>query len=134
MIHNLSWIQNINESYPIVDAHLADRTSRAQALNSNAPSDTPQQKQQPQDEPSGLPSTLEALNVTRADLSEAQRSRSDLQNRLDHVTSDLEKLGKRSGYDQRRISALDKERIQLHMRLKDREEELKLKAKLLDVW
>ena len=39
-----------------------------------------------------------------------------------------------SGLDQRRISALDAERMQLRMRLRDREEELRGKAKLLDVW
>ena len=50
------------------------------------------------------------------------------------MTSDLEKLRKMSGLDQRRISALDAERMQLRMRLRDREEELRGKAKLLDVW
>lgn len=79
-------------------------------------------------------SITDILTATRADLSEAQRSRSELQGRLDRVTADLGKLQKRSAQDQRRISALESERTNLRLRLRDRDEELRGKAKLLDVW
>ena len=116
------------------DARLARRVSHSQATASTGIAPTDEgvvKKHQPHGEAGS--STVEVTNAIRADLSEAQRSRSELQNRLDVVTSDREKLQKRSGLDQRRISALDAERMQLRMRLRDREEELRGKAKLLDV-
>lgn len=75
----------------------------------------------------------ELLDATRADLSEAQRSRSELQDRLNRITTEVEKLRKKSGQDGRRISALESERVHLQLRLKDRDEELRGKAKLLEV-
>lgn len=76
----------------------------------------------------------ESLAATRADLSEAQRSRSDLQDKLDRVSVDLEKLRKRNAQDMRRVNTLENQRAQLQLRLKDKDEERKGKAKLLDVW
>ena len=73
------------------------------------------------------------LNATRIDLSEAQRSRSALQDRLNRIITEVEKLRKRSGQDGRRINALESEWVHLQLRLKDRDEELKGKAKLLEV-
>lgn len=75
----------------------------------------------------------DALAASRADLTEAQRSRADLQDRLARVSSELEKHRKRSSQDSRRMNAIDGERTQLQLRLKDRDEELRGKAKLLDV-
>ncbi|KAJ5620624.1 hypothetical protein N7510_004608 [Penicillium lagena] len=72
------------------------------------------------------------LNATRTDLSEAQRSRSELQDRLNRITTEAEKLRKKSSQDSRRISALESERVHLQLRLKDRDEELRGKAKLLE--
>lgn len=73
------------------------------------------------------------LNTTRADLSEAQRSRSELQDRLNRVNTEFEKLRKKSIQDGRRLSALENERLHLQQRLKDSHEELRQKAKLLEV-
>lgn len=75
----------------------------------------------------------DALAATREDLTEAQRSRAELQNRLARVSADLEKVRKRNAQDGKRINALEGERTYLQMRLKDRDEELRGKAKLLDV-
>lgn len=75
----------------------------------------------------------DALAASRADLTEAQRSRADLQDRLARVSLELEKHRKRSSQDSRRMNAIDGERTQLQLRLKDRDEELRGKAKLLDV-
>lgn len=75
----------------------------------------------------------ELLTTARADLAEAQRSRSELQEQVNKITTELEKLRKKNHQDARRIHSLDSERILLHSRLKDRDEELKGKAKLLEV-
>ncbi|KAJ5098478.1 hypothetical protein N7532_005479 [Penicillium argentinense] len=78
------------------------------------------------------PSRTELLNIARSDLAEAQRSRSELQGRLERITSEAEKLRKKSVQDGRRINTLENERVHLQLRLKDRDEELKGKAKLLE--
>ena len=49
------------------------------------------------------------------------------------MNSELEKLRKRSVQDGRRINALEGDKTHLQLRLKDRDEELRGKAKLLDV-
>ena len=49
------------------------------------------------------------------------------------VNSELEKYRKRSAQESKHMNALDGERTQLQLRLKDRDEELRGKAKLLDV-
>lgn len=49
------------------------------------------------------------------------------------VNAELEKYRKRTAQDSKRLNALDGERMQLQLRLKDRDEELRGKAKLLDV-
>lgn len=79
------------------------------------------------------PTPAELLNITRADLSEAQRFRSELQEQLGRVTIEVESLRKKSTQQSRRISTLESERAQLQMRLRDRDAELKGKAKLLEV-
>lgn len=136
---------------PAADTRLADRTAklatpiapdaspdvreRPSSLNevsrtvSSPP--VPPSKQQPSRETG--PSATDLLNTTRADLSEAQRSRSELQERLNRTNAEFEKLRKKNAQDSRRLNALDNERLQLQMRLKDRDEELRQKAKLLEV-
>ncbi|PKX97496.1 ATG16 family protein [Aspergillus novofumigatus IBT 16806] len=78
------------------------------------------------------PFVPDILAATRADLSEAQRARSELQARLTELSTELEKLRKRSTQDGRRIHALESEVTHLQMRVKDRDAELKGKAKLLE--
>jgi chromosome segregation ATPase len=55
-----------------------------------------------------------------------------LQARLTELSTELEKLRKRSTQDGRRIHALESEVTHLQMRVKDRDAELKGKAKLLE--
>ncbi|RAL00890.1 ATG16 family protein [Aspergillus ibericus CBS 121593] len=130
----------------IYDAYtqLADRTGRIGAAASNPQSPVPAEggQQVPTDisgsrsgrQTSGSqdPSLQESLLATRADLAEAQRSRSELQERLARVTTELEKLQKRNTQDGRRIHAYGSEVAHLQLRLKDRDEELRGKAKLLE--
>jgi Spy/CpxP family protein refolding chaperone len=73
------------------------------------------------------------LSITRKDLSEAQRSRSELLEQLKKTTEELEKLKKKSALDSRKIADLAVERTQLQLKLRDRDEELRGKAKLLEV-
>ncbi|KAF9894593.1 hypothetical protein FE257_006481 [Aspergillus nanangensis] len=77
-------------------------------------------------------SLQETLSIARADLSEAQRSRSELEEQLSRTNAELEKLRKRNTQDKRRIHILEGETTHLQLRLKDRDEELRGKAKLLD--
>ncbi|KAL5341548.1 putative autophagy protein Apg16 [Aspergillus crustosus] len=77
-------------------------------------------------------SPQELLSKTRMDLAEAQRSRSELQERLTRTSAELERLRKRTIYDAKRISSMEGEITHLQLRLKDRDEELRGKAKLLE--
>ncbi|RLL93694.1 atg16-like protein [Aspergillus turcosus] len=58
------------------------------------------------------PAVPDVLAAIRADLSEAQRARSELQARLTEVSTELEKLRKRSTQDGRRIHTLESEDFQ----------------------
>lgn len=68
----------------------------------------------------------------RLDLSTAQQERSELQAKLDRTTKDFEKLKSRSKTDIKRITQLTSELSQLSLRFRDRDEETRGKAKLLD--
>ncbi|KAL9599750.1 MAG: hypothetical protein Q9219_003633 [cf. Caloplaca sp. 3 TL-2023] len=82
--------------------------------------------------PTRASSETEALARTRTDLSEAQRSRGILQSKLQEATNDLQQLRLQSAVDRRRLDELTSGRANLAIRLKDRDEELKGKAKLLE--
>ncbi|KAJ6036957.1 Autophagy-related protein 16 [Penicillium herquei] len=106
-----------------------DQRSSGHSESPRAVSSIPTSKKQPAE---AGPSPTVLLNTTRADLAEAQRSRSELQEKLNQVITEVEKLRKRNTKDGRRINALESERLQLYSRLKDRDEELRGKAKLLE--
>lgn len=140
----------VTDIYSATDTRLADRTARLatptdssarpgvehkqpalkEGLRTVSSPSVASSKQPSQD--TG-PSPTDLLNTTRADLSEAQRSRSELQESLNRVNAEFEKLRKKSAQDGRRLKAVDHERLQLQLRLKDRDEELRQKAKLLEV-
>lgn len=114
----------------MLDTQLADRKATAVST----PAETQQRTETVRRHPSEPPESLQdALTATRADLTEAQRSRAELQDRLARVSSELDRFRKRNTQDGRRVNALEGERMHLQMRLKDRDEELRGKAKLLDV-
>ena len=108
------------------DTRLADRTAAAEAVHQHATvlgatstaSETPN--------PTGLAQI-------RLDLGDAQRSRADLQARLATCTEELERLRVGAKGDSKRISELSVERAGLATKVKDRDAELKGKAKLLEV-
>ncbi|KAI9820972.1 MAG: hypothetical protein M1832_003444 [Thelocarpon impressellum] len=67
-----------------------------------------------------------------ADLTVSQRSRADLQNRLDTLSTSLTSLRASSVTSAARIRALEAERTSLIRKVRDRDEELRGKAKLLE--
>ncbi|KAL4802266.1 autophagy-related protein 16 [Aspergillus unguis] len=119
---------------------LADRTASSTTATAqtqgapqrSTPSSTPIADPKGQASTASGSSPQDVLSTTRADLIEAQRSRSELQERLVRAIAELERLKKRNIYDGKRISSMEGEITQLQLRLKDREEELRGKAKLLE--
>lgn len=81
----------------------------------------------------GSPALGDALAKIRQDLSEAQRSRGLMETRLQAVTEELQRLKIQSSLDSKRIRDLSKESAILARGLKDRDDELKGKAKLVEV-
>ncbi|MCJ1363614.1 hypothetical protein MMC16_002721 [Acarospora aff. strigata] len=74
----------------------------------------------------------DTLAILRHDLVEAQRSKAELHVNLKVVTDELQKLSIRSKAESKRINELVAEKAVLTTRLKDRDDELKGKAKLLE--
>lgn len=73
------------------------------------------------------------ISNVRRDLSDAQRSRVLMETRLHSVTEDLQTLKIQSSLDSKRIGELSKEKGALTTGMRDRDEELRGKAKLLEV-
>ncbi|KAL4741948.1 autophagy protein 16 [Aspergillus similis] len=121
-------------------SQLADRTASSVIAVSNIQSDAQRSAlstpvadpRQQQPSPASGPSSQDIILATRADLAEAQRSRSELQERLARATTELEKLRRRNIQNCKRISSMESEITHLQLRLKDRDEELREKAKLLE--
>ncbi|KAI4262342.1 MAG: hypothetical protein L6R42_002487 [Xanthoria sp. 1 TBL-2021] len=120
---------------------LADRAAAADAQKSeNATSSPMTEWPAPVQPPKGAPSkasmetssNAEALAQIQKDLSEAQRSRGTLQSRLQNVSDGLQKSKLQSAIDSKRLDELGTEKAALVRRLKDRDEELRGKAKLLE--
>lgn len=84
----------------------------------------------PQPPPSG---SSEAISRIRHDLSVAQRSKGEIQAQLQQLSEDMQDLKAQSKADSKRINELMTERNALVTRIKDRDEELRGKAKLLMV-
>lgn len=124
-----------------LDTKLADRTASTAVETPDTPATASQQSIAPapvadprQQAPLVQgPSPQNILSTTRADLAEAQRSRTELQERLARATTELERLRKRNNHDAKRINSMEGEIANLQLRLRDRDEELKGKAKLLEV-
>lgn len=83
--------------------------------------------------PSSSASThAEALARLRQDLGEAQRTKAEQQSRLRVLTEELEKLRTKSTRDIKRITELLTEKASNAVRMRDRDEELRGKSKLLE--
>ncbi|KAI4284570.1 MAG: hypothetical protein L6R35_004879, partial [Caloplaca aegaea] len=75
----------------------------------------------------------EALVKARTDLSEAQRSRGIIEFRLRTVLNEVQHLKLESATARMQLNELTSDKAALALKLKDRDEELKGKAKLLEV-
>lgn len=76
---------------------------------------------------------LDALAKIRKDLSEAQRSKGAMELEIQGLAEETQRLRVQSKLDRKRLSELALERTNLATRMRDRDEELKGKAKLLEV-
>lgn len=122
------------------DTKLADRTASLQsALASTPAKQDPTSSPKPKDRKASLEqatprsTTPDAIAKVRQDLSEAQRSRGLMETKLQSVTEELKKLKIQSSLNSKKISELTKEKAILTTGLRDRDEELKGKTKLLEV-
>ncbi len=79
------------------------------------------------------PVSNDALARARQDLSEAQRGKGVMQSRLDSVSEELQKVKLQTQLDSKRVRELNAEKNSLTTRMRDQDEELKGKAKLLEV-
>lgn len=77
-------------------------------------------------------STTAVNTQLRQDLTKAQQERGELQTRLDAALKELETLKGRARNDSKRTNQLSAGMSQLTIKLKDREEELRGKAKLVE--
>jgi chromosome segregation ATPase len=122
----------------IADTRLADRTAELSQKQSTEelPENAAEQTHPPVAGKRGSkltsPAPSESLSQIRQDLTRAQQDRGELQTRLDIVTKELETLQAKSKVDTRRISQLSAGVTQMTVRLRDREEELRGKAKLVE--
>jgi chromosome segregation ATPase len=105
-----------------------------------------QVRSQPEEKPASPPPTLAGLRRVaspparpespsvqiRQDLAKAQQERADLQTRLDAATRELEALKSKSKAETRKINHLTANVSRLEVKLQDRNEELKGKAKLVE--
>ena len=122
------------------DTKLADRTASLQSALVSPPAkedttSSPKLKDRKASLEQATPrsTTPDAIAKVRQDLSEAQRSRGLMETKLQSVTEELKKLKIQSSLDRKKISELTKEKAILTTGLRDRDEELKGKTKLLEV-
>ncbi|KAH6723902.1 autophagy-related protein 16 [Leptodontidium sp. 2 PMI_412] len=131
--------QREQASYQKLDAdlieaftNLLDRTAELEAdkatnlWSSPPPSDT---KARDSPQPTG---TNDGAGHLRRDLAESLRSNGQLQARIKSAEAELVKLRAKSKAETKQIEELSRDRAYLAQRLKDRDEELKGKTKLLD--
>lgn len=130
--------QAVYDSY----SKLADRTATLQAARSE---EATRIQEEPRLSPNfkdrktgrekvvpGNPTPGDVIAKVRQDLGEAQRSRGLMETRLQSVTDELQKLKIQSSLDSKRIGELSKEKTILTTGTRDRDEELRGKAKLLE--
>ncbi|KAM5444380.1 autophagy protein 16, interacts with Atg12p-Atg5p [Microsporum ferrugineum] len=123
--------------------HLADRSGKlekeraeavryAQGVSKPKATHSPQGKKSQGTDDGAASSGLDPLLAATQDLAAAQKSREDLSNKLEQALVKLDRLTRKLNAETQRAADLAVERTQLQIRLKDRDEELRGKAKLLD--
>ncbi|KFX87889.1 hypothetical protein O988_09238 [Pseudogymnoascus sp. VKM F-3808] len=141
MLRTMSWRQEYLENlrqrdevekanYDLIDAYsrLADQTAALEAkVSANPSSPIPTS---PGNDTPGLANQDEGAQV-KSDLAEALRAKGQLQRRLKVTEETLEGLKVRAKADSTLIRDLSAERVQLILKVKDRDEELRGKTQLL---
>ena len=128
-----------------IDTKLADRTATLEAASEKAPPSSPPPVPSTPSKAIGKQlvggrtksvseeaASSDILSQLRIDLATTQKSRAELQARLKPLNGELEALKVKSGKDLRRVSELTRERLTLERKLRDRDEELKGKARLVE--
>jgi hypothetical protein len=113
------------------DTSLLDRATALEAekaANTSSSTENPKTRDTP-----SITNANDGSAQVRKDLAEALRSNGQLQSRTKAAEADLVKLKAKSKADSKLIEDLSKERGYLSQKLRDRDEELRGKAKLLDV-
>ncbi|EEQ32323.1 Atg16p [Microsporum canis CBS 113480] len=111
----------------------AEAVRYAQGVSKPKATHSPQGKKSQGTDDGAAPSGLDPLLAATQDLAAAQKSREDLSNKLEQALVKLDRLTRKLNAETQRAADLAVERTQLQIRLKDRDEELRGKAKLLDV-
>lgn len=83
--------------------------------------------------PSPNDAGLDDLAKIRRDLSEAQRSKGAMELEIQGLAEEIQRLRAQSKLDRKRLNELALERTNMATRMRDQDEELKGKAKLLEV-
>lgn len=119
--------QKVDDDLISAFTNLLDRTAALEAGKAANTSSDPKSKDPP------IPSTAsDETAQIRGELAEALRSHGQLQSRTKIAEAELVKLKAKSKSEAKLIENLSRERAFLNQKLKDREEELRGKAKLLD--
>ncbi|TVY24939.1 Autophagy protein [Lachnellula hyalina] len=119
--------QQVDDQLIEAFTQLLDRTT---ALEAEKASREPHAQDSKPREPSTTTPT-EGTSQIRSDLAEALRSNGQLQSRIKGAEAEVAKLRAKSKSDGKLIDELSRERGSLAQKLKDKEEELRGKAKLL---
>ena len=80
----------------------------------------------------GSPFPADVVAKVRQDLGDAQRSRASMETKLQNITQELNQLKLQAALSNKRISELTKEKAMLITGMRDRDEELRGKTKLLE--
>lgn len=128
-----------NHSTPS-DSQLIDRVTALEAEKAALQDSQPPQRPTARQPPSGTPSPQPAddsstdtkpVSRLRKDLAEALRQKGQLQSRLKTAEDELARLRNQTSADSRALRSLEAERKMLSRKLRDRDDELREKKKLV---
>ncbi|OIW33775.1 autophagy protein 16 [Coniochaeta ligniaria NRRL 30616] len=121
-------------------SQLLDRVTALEAEKAASQDSQPPQRPTPRQPPSGTPSPQPAddpstdtksVSRLRIDLAEALRQKGQLQSRLKTAEDELARLRNQTSADSRALRLLEAERKTLSRKLRDRDDELREKKKLV---
>ena len=112
---------------------MADRTARFSNISASEAAKASSHDKGAEDETKAPSALNPKVAKLQEDLAEAQRSRARLQSRLNDVMEELAKAQSTGKDDKKRLGQLTQERQTLITKLRDRDEELRGKTKLLEV-